>query len=125
MKEKLIKDIYTLFAFCEGTVKSMPKSLLKPPDLANAETQTDVVCDLNQTYASKSQLDTVKQMILDDISNLKNVITPSSNITSMTISDSLSEPVSPSLVSPFPSASNAVNISHSIWGLIRNPEVIQ
>ena len=28
LKEKLIKDIYTLFAFSEDTVKSMPKSLL-------------------------------------------------------------------------------------------------
>ena len=55
-------------------------------------------------------------MVLDEISNLKNVITPSSNITSMTISDSLPEPVSPSLVSPFPSASNAVNTSHSNLG---------
>ena len=116
LKEKLIKDIYTLFAFGEGTVKSMPKSLLKPPDLAIAETQTDVVCNLNQTYATKSELDTVKQMVLDEISNLKNVTTPSSNITSMTISDSLPEPVSPSLVSPFPSASNAVNTSHSNMG---------
>ena len=98
--DNLIKDIYTLFAFSEGAVKSMPKSLLKPPDLANAETQTGVVCDLNPTYATKSELDTVKQMVLDEISNLKNVITPSSNITSMTISDSLPEPVSPSLVSP-------------------------
>ena len=26
LKEKLIKDIYILFAFVEGTVKSMPKS---------------------------------------------------------------------------------------------------
>ena len=60
LKEKLIKDIHTLFAFGEGTAKSMPKSLLKPPDLANAETQTDVVCDLSQTYATKSELDTVK-----------------------------------------------------------------
>ena len=108
LKEKLIKDISTLFTFGEGTVKSMPKSLLKPPDLANAETQTDVVCDLNQTYATKSELDTVKEMFLDEISNLKNLITHS--ITSMTISDSL--PVSPSLVSPFPSASNAANTSH-------------
>ena len=63
LKEKLIKYIYTLFAFGEGTVKSMPKSLLKPPDLANAETQSDVVCDLNQTYATKSELETVKQMV--------------------------------------------------------------
>ena len=94
----------------------MPKSLLKPPDLANDETQTDVVCDLNQTYATKSELDTVKQMVLDEISNLKNAITPSCNITSMTISDSLPEPVSPSLVSPFPSAFNAVNTSHSNLG---------
>ena len=60
LKEKLIKDIYTLFAFDEGTVKSMPKSLLKPPDLANAETQSDVVCDLSQTYATRSELETVK-----------------------------------------------------------------
>ena len=98
LKEKLIKDIYTLSAFGEGTVESMPKSLLKPPDLANAETQTDVVCDLSQTYGTKSELDTVKQMVLGEISNLKNVITPISNITSMTISDSLPEPESPSLV---------------------------
>ena len=34
----------------------------------------------------------------------------------MTISDSLPEPVSPSLVSPFPSTSNAVNTSHSNLG---------
>ena len=116
LKEKLIKGIYTLFAFGEGTVKSMPKSLLKPPDLANAETQTDVVCDLSQTYATKSELETVKQMVLDEISNLKNTVTPTPNITSMTISDSLPNPVSPSLVSPFPSTSNAVNTSHSNLG---------
>ena len=120
LKEKLIKDIYTLFAFGEaigeGTVKSMPKSLLKPPDLANAETQSDVVCDLSQTYATKTELETVKQMVLDEISNLKNVVTPSSNITSMTISNSLPDPVSPSLVSPFPPAANAVNTSHSNLG---------
>ena len=49
----------------------MPKSLLKPSDLANAETepQSDVVCDLNQTYATKGELDTVKQMVLNEISN--------------------------------------------------------
>ena len=116
LKEKLINYIYTLFAFSEGTVKSMPKSLLKPPDLANAETQSDVVCDLSQTYATKSELETVKQMVLDEISNLKNAVTPSSNITSMMVSDSLPDPVSPSLVSPFPSASNAVNTSHSNLG---------
>ena len=120
LKEKLIKDIYTLFAFGEGTVKSMPKSLLKPADLANVETQSDVVCDLSQTYATKSELETVKQKVLDEISNLKNVVIPSSNITSMTISDSLPDPVSPSLVSPFPPAANAVNTtvntSHSNLG---------
>ena len=112
LNKKLIKDIYTLFAFDEGTGKSMPTSLLKPLDLANAETQTDVVFYLNQTYATKSELDTVKQMFLDEISNLKNIITPSSNITRVTISDSLNEPVSPSLVSHFPSTSSAANTSH-------------
>ena len=101
LEEKLIKDIYTLCLFGEGAVKPMTKSLLKPPDLANAETQTDVVCDPSQTYVTKSELDTVKQMVLDEISNLKNVIRPSSNITSITISDSLPEPVSLSLVSLF------------------------
>ena len=101
MKEKLIKDIYTLFALGEGTVKSIPKSLLTRPDLANAETQSDVVCDLSQTYATKSELETVKRMVLDEISNLKNAVTPSPNITSMTISDSLPDPASPNLVSPF------------------------
>ena len=71
LKEKLIKDIYTLFGFDEGTVKSIPKSLLKPPDLANAKTNTDIVCDLSQTYAIKNELDTVKKMVLDEISNLR------------------------------------------------------
>ena len=71
-----------------------------------------MVCDLNQIYAAKNELDTVKEMFLDEISNLKNVITPSPNITSMTISDSLPEPVNPRLVSTFPSASNAANTSH-------------
>ena len=75
-----------------------------------------MVFHLNQTYATKYELDTAKQMFLYKISNLKNVITPSSNITSMTISDSLPEPVSPSLVSPFPSASSAGNTSHLILG---------
>ena len=55
-------------------------------------------------------------MVLDEISKLKDVITSSSNITSMTISDSLPEPVNPSLVPPFPSASNTVNTSHSNLG---------
>ena len=68
--------------------------------------------DLNQTYATKSELDTVKQMFLDEILNLKNVITPGSNITGMTIPDSFPKLVNPSLVSPFPSASNSANTSH-------------
>ena len=54
----------------------MPKSLLKPPDPANAETQREVVCDFSQTYATKSELATLKQMVLDEISYLKNVVTP-------------------------------------------------
>ena len=53
----------------------MPKSLLMPPDLANAETQSEVVCDFSQTYATKSELETVKQMVLGEISYLKNVVT--------------------------------------------------
>ena len=65
LKEKLIKDIYTFFAF-----------VVKPSDLANAETQTDEVFDLNQTYAKESELDTVKQMFLDEISNLKECNNP-------------------------------------------------
>ena len=76
----------------------MLKSLLKPPDLANTETQTDVVCDLNQIYATGSELDTVKQMFLDEISNLKNVITPSPKYDDIRF---LPDPVNPSLVSPF------------------------
>ena len=63
LKEKLIKGIYTLLAFGEGTVKSIPKSLLKPPDLANAGTQTGMVCDLNQIYATESELEMVKHVI--------------------------------------------------------------
>ena len=105
-----------MFVSGEGTVKSMPKSLLKLPDLANAKTQSDMICDFSQTYATKSELETVKQMVLDEISNLKNVVTSNSNITCMTISDSLPDSVSPSLVSPFSPAANAVNTSHSNLG---------
>ena len=78
--------------------------------------QSAVVCDLSQTYATKSELETVKQMVSDDISNLKNVVTSNSNITSMMISDSLPDPVSPSVVSPFSPTANAVNTSHSNLG---------
>ena len=99
--------------------------------LCHAETQSDVVCDLSQTYATKSELETVKQMVLDEISNLKNVVTSNSNITSMMISDSLPDLVSPSLVSssqlPSLPAANAVNTSYSNLGFDLHiiPEVTQ
>ena len=34
VKDKLVKDIYTFYSFGEGNSKTLPKSLLKVPEVA-------------------------------------------------------------------------------------------
>ena len=89
-----------MLATGEGTVKSLPKSWLRLSQLANVETQTDPVVDLDQTYVKEGELDNVRKILLDEI-------------TKTTISESLHEPVSPSIVSSFPSAFQESNASIS------------
>ena len=97
----------------ESTVKSLPKSWLRLSQLANVETQTDPFVDLDQMYVTEGELDNVRKILLDEITNLKSVKIPNSNITKTTISESLHEPVSPSVDSSFPSAFQESNASIS------------
>ena len=52
VKDKLVKDIYTLYTFGEGNSKTLPKSLLKAPEVAQKSGQTDI--ESEQTSLLKS-----------------------------------------------------------------------
>ena len=52
VKDKLVKDIYTLYSFGEGNSKTLPKSLLKSPEVAQKSAQTDI--ESEQTSLLKS-----------------------------------------------------------------------
>ena len=52
VKDKLVKDIYTLYSFGEGNSKALPKSLLKAPEVAQTSAQTDI--ESKQTSLLKS-----------------------------------------------------------------------
>ena len=46
-KDKLVKDIFTLYYFGKGNSKTLPKSLLKAPEVAQKSAQTDTESELN------------------------------------------------------------------------------
>ena len=52
VKDKLVKDIYTLYSFGEGNSRTLPKSLLKAPEAAQKSAQTDI--ESEQTSLLKS-----------------------------------------------------------------------
>ena len=41
VKDKLVKDIYTLYSFGEGNSKTLPKSLLKAQKSAQMDTESE------------------------------------------------------------------------------------
>ena len=59
LKDKLIKDIYNLYCFGEGSLSSLPKHMLKSESkFVSQEVQTDNVLS-KSLFATKSQLDDV------------------------------------------------------------------
>ena len=55
VKDKLVKDIYTLYSFGEGNSKTLLKSLLKAPEVAQKPAQTDA--ESEQTSLLKSPIE--------------------------------------------------------------------
>ena len=56
LKEKLLKDIYNLYLFGEGTITSLPKNMLKTDTkFVNQGIQTDTVtCPGGTLFATQS-----------------------------------------------------------------------
>ena len=69
LKDKLIKGIYNLYCFGEGSLSSLPKHMLKSR-FVSQEVQTDNV--LNKSlFATKSELEDVKIELLEKLTRLK------------------------------------------------------
>ena len=108
VKDKLVKDIHTLYSFGEGNSGTLPKSLLKAPEVAQKSAQTDIESEqtwllkslVEKTYVglTKYELESLKHDLTLEISKLREdiLLTPEG----MLHSQSLLDPVSPSLVVP-------------------------
>ena len=71
LKDKLIKDIYNLYCFGEGSLTSLPKHMLKSEfRLVSQEVQTNNVLS-KSLFATKSELDDVKIELLEKLTTLK------------------------------------------------------
>ena len=109
VKDKLVKNIYTLYSFGEGNYKTLPKSLLKAPEVAQKSAQTDIESEqtsllkslVEKTYATKYELKSLRDNLTLEISKLREdiMLTPEG----MLHSQSLPDPASPSLAVPSPS----------------------
>ena len=70
LKDKLIKDIYSLYCFGEGSLTSLPKHMLKSESrFVSQEVQTDNVLS-KSLFATKSELDDVKIELLEKLARL-------------------------------------------------------
>ena len=71
MKDNLVKDVYNLYSFGEGSIHSLPKSIFKSESkFCHQEIQNDTC--LSQTlFASKSDVDNVKNELLVKLSELR------------------------------------------------------
>ena len=98
-----MKDIYTLYFFGEGNSKTLPKSLLKAPEVAQKSAQTDIESEqssllkslVEKTNATKYELKSLRDSLKLEISKLREdiMLTPEGILHSQ----SLPDPVSPSL----------------------------
>ena len=71
LKDKLIKDIYNLYCFGEGSLSSLPKHMLKSVSrFVSQEVQTNNVLS-KSLFATKSELDDVKLELLEELTRLK------------------------------------------------------
>ena len=117
VKDKLVKDIYTLYSFGEGNSETLPKSLLKAPEVAQKSAQTDIESEqtsllkslVEKTYATRYELKLSRDNLTLEILKLREdiMLTPEG----MLYSQSLPDPVSPSLAV---SSSSRPSTLHSI-----------
>ena len=112
LKDKLIKDIYNLYLFGEGSISALPKHMLKSDSkFVDMCVQTDS-CLSGTLFASKTDLENLKAELLNKIANLKQDIlsetvkSPSSDSNHISLPSAQSQPVNvtpgslPSQVSP-------------------------
>ena len=82
VNNKLVKDIFTLYSFGEGNSKTLPKSLLKAPEVAQKSVQMDIeskqtsllkslVENRYPTYVTKYEFDSLRDDLSLDLSKLK------------------------------------------------------
>ena len=76
LKDKMVKDIYNLYCFGEGSLSSLPKQMMKSDSrYVSQEVQTDSVFSRSM-FATKSELVDLKDELLEKILRLKdNVLT--------------------------------------------------
>ena len=71
LKDKLIKDVYDIYAFSEGSVKSLPKNLLKG-HASHAENTTQMEDSIgNVSLATISDVLLLKNTIMAEINDIK------------------------------------------------------
>ena len=71
LKDKLIKDVYDIYAFSEGSVKSLPKNLLKG-HVSHAENTTQTEDSIgNASLATISDVLLQKNTIMAEINDIK------------------------------------------------------
>ena len=71
LKDNLLKDVYNLYSFGEGSIQSLPKNMMKcDTKYVNQSTETDA-CLSNTIFASKLDLDTLKDELINRISDLR------------------------------------------------------
>ena len=71
LKDSLLKDVYNLYSFREGSVQSLPKNMIKcDTKYVNQSTETDA-CLSNTIFASNLDLDTLEDELINRISDLR------------------------------------------------------
>ena len=71
LKDNLLKDVYNLYSFGEGSIQSLPKNMIKcDTKYVNQSTETDA-CLSNTIFASKLDLHTLKDELINRISDLR------------------------------------------------------
>ena len=70
LKDTMVKDIYSLYCFSEGSLSSLPKQMMNSDSrYVSQEVQTDSV--LRSIFATKSELVDLKDELLEKISMLQ------------------------------------------------------
>ena len=71
LKDNLLKDVYNLYSFGEGSIQSLPKNMIKC-DIKYLYHNTETGAFLSNTiFASKLDLDTLKDELMNRISDLR------------------------------------------------------